>query len=89
MLRKFIGGAGLGVKILLDEVPPGVQWFDPENRFIIATGPLNGTTLGGSGCCSVITKGAMTEGAAHTEAMASLGIFEVLRFRCIYYPGRS
>ena len=32
MLRKFIGGAGMGAKYLYDEVPPGVEWSDPENR---------------------------------------------------------
>ena len=55
LLRKYLGGAGLGAKILFDEVPPDVKWFDPENRLIIALGPINGTTLGGSGCITVVT----------------------------------
>ena len=25
-LRKYIGGATLGIKFLYDEVPPGVEW---------------------------------------------------------------
>jgi aldehyde:ferredoxin oxidoreductase len=40
-LRHFIGGTGLGMKLLYDEVIPGTQWYDPDNRLIIATGPLN------------------------------------------------
>jgi aldehyde:ferredoxin oxidoreductase len=28
-LRKYIGGATLGIKFLYDEVPPGVAWSDP------------------------------------------------------------
>ena len=34
ILRKFIGGAGLGARYLYNEVPSGVEWSDPENRLI-------------------------------------------------------
>jgi len=42
-MRKFIGGWGLGLKILYDECPPGVNPWDPENPLIFMTGPLTGT----------------------------------------------
>jgi len=35
----------MGSKILYDEVLPGVQWSDPENRIILAAGPLSGTRV--------------------------------------------
>jgi aldehyde:ferredoxin oxidoreductase len=38
-LRQYIGGTGLGSKILYDEVPPDIEWFHPDNRLIIASGP--------------------------------------------------
>ena len=41
--RMWLGGTGLGAKILYDEVPAGAAWDDPENRLIIAAGPLAGT----------------------------------------------
>ena len=47
VLRQYLGGAGLGLRLLYDEVPPSADWSDPENRFIIATGPLNGTAVEG------------------------------------------
>ena len=31
-MRLYVGGAGLGVKILWDEVPADVGWDHPENR---------------------------------------------------------
>jgi len=31
-LAKYLGGVGLGSRILYDEVPPEIQWSDPENR---------------------------------------------------------
>ena len=36
VLRKYLGGMGLGAKILYDEVPAGINWSDPENRLILA-----------------------------------------------------
>ena len=34
--RMWLGGTGLGAKILYDEVPAGVEWDSPQNRLIIA-----------------------------------------------------
>lgn len=75
ILRKYVGGTGLGSKILYDEVPPETEWSHPENRFIIASGPLGGTSIGGSGTVSVITKGALTNGATATQANGYFGAF--------------
>ena len=73
--RQYIGGTGLGIKILYDEVPPEVQWNDPRNRLIFASGPLNGTRVMGSGVTSVVTKGAMTGGATSTQAAGFMGAY--------------
>ena len=77
-LRKYVGGACLGGRILLDESPPGAAWSDPANRIILATGPLAGTRVMGSGNFSVVTKGALTEGPTSTQANGFLGAY--LRF---------
>ena len=76
--RKYIGGTGIGAKYLYEEVPPEVEWTDEANRMIIATGPLGGTRIGGSGTFSIVTKGALTNGAAATQANGFFGAF--LRF---------
>ena len=44
--RLHIGGVGLGAKILYNEVPPGVEWNDPEDRLILAAGPMDGSRFG-------------------------------------------
>ncbi|MFC2070816.1 aldehyde ferredoxin oxidoreductase family protein [Chloroflexota bacterium] len=67
-LRRYLGGSGLGAKYLYDEVPPEVKWSDPENRLMLCGGPLSGTRVPGSGTVSVVTKGALTEGATSTQA---------------------
>ena len=75
VLRQYIGGTGLGSKILYDEVSPEHVWSHPDNRFIVGSGPLGGTSIGGSGTISVITKGALTNGATATQANGFFGAF--------------
>lgn len=74
-LRKWVGGVGFGAKYLYEEVPPGVQWDDPENRVIIASGPLGGTRMAGSGTISISTKGCLTNGATSTQANGFMGAY--------------
>ena len=74
-LRKWVGGAGFGAKYLYEEVPPGVEWSDPQNRLIFATGPLGGTRVAGSGTFSVSAKGPLTNGATATQANGYLGAY--------------
>jgi aldehyde:ferredoxin oxidoreductase len=74
-LRKFLGGTGIGSKILYDEVPPEIDWSDPENRIILTSGPLGGTRIGGSGTFSLVTKGALTNGATSVQANGFFGAY--------------
>jgi len=60
-LSQFIGGDGLGAKILYDEVPPGVGALDAGNRLVFAAGPLAGTRAQSACMHSVITKSPITE----------------------------
>ena len=73
--RKYIGGTGFGAKHLYEEVPAGVEWSDKRNRMIIATGPLGGTRIPGSGTISVVTKGPLTNGAGASQANGFFGAF--------------
>ena len=74
-LRKYVGGTGIGTKILYDEVPPKAQWSDPVNRITIASGPLGGTITPGSGTISLVTKGALTNGATSVQANGRFGSY--------------
>ncbi|MBI2305347.1 MAG: hypothetical protein HYU86_11460 [Chloroflexi bacterium] len=75
VLRQYLGGTGLGAWFLYREVPPGVGWEEPENRLILASGPLGGIRAGGSGCFSVVTKGPLTNGATSTQANGFFGAY--------------
>ncbi len=41
--QDLIGGRGVATKYLLDEVDPAVDALSPDNKLILATGPLTGT----------------------------------------------
>ncbi len=58
--RKYIGGAGLGAKILLERTPKGVDPLGPKNLFIIMTGPVVGTPFPLSGRHHIIAKSPQT-----------------------------
>ncbi|MDI6820457.1 MAG: aldehyde ferredoxin oxidoreductase family protein [Candidatus Hodarchaeaceae archaeon] len=60
LTRLYLGGNGFGTKILWDEVPVGVDPFDPENRLIFSTGPLTGTVWPTAGRLEVIGKSPLT-----------------------------
>ncbi|MDI6851095.1 MAG: aldehyde ferredoxin oxidoreductase family protein [bacterium] len=56
LVEKFIGGKGIGAKILYDELSPQVDPLSPENMLIFAPGPLTGTIAPTSGRWAVVTK---------------------------------
>ncbi|RLG50248.1 MAG: aldehyde ferredoxin oxidoreductase [Thermoproteota archaeon] len=60
--RSFMGGRGLAVKILWDELKPGTDPLSPENKLILATGPLTGFALPSSGKLVVASKSPLTGG---------------------------
>ena len=47
--RDTIGGRAMASRIAWDEIPPGIDALDAENRVIVATGPLTGTLAPTSG----------------------------------------
>ncbi|MFT9497878.1 aldehyde ferredoxin oxidoreductase family protein [Anaerosolibacter sp.] len=58
--KKYIGGRGLGTKILTEEVSPEVEPLSPENKLIFITGPLSGTPTPTGGRYMVVTKSPLT-----------------------------
>ena len=63
--EEWIGGRGLGVKIIADEIGKRFDEIDPlgpENILVIATGPLTGTDAPTSGRYVVVSKSPLTGG---------------------------
>jgi aldehyde:ferredoxin oxidoreductase len=53
--KDYLGGTGIGYKVMWDEVPAETQPFDPENKLIFGVGVLAGTGAPCNGRTAVTT----------------------------------
>ena len=60
LLKVYLGGRGLGVKLYFDEVNPEIDPLDEDNKIVIAAGALCGTGASGASMASVVTKSPLT-----------------------------
>jgi aldehyde:ferredoxin oxidoreductase len=60
LAKQFIGGRGLGVKLLYDELPGGIDPLSASNKLVFATGPLTGSGAPTAGRYCVISKSPLT-----------------------------
>lgn len=70
VLRKYIGGFGLGIRLLYDMLPPGYSPLDADNPMIFLNGPLTGFHLPAANNLTLTTKNAdtgFTAGRSHTH----------------------
>jgi len=67
-LKKYIGGRGIGARILLEEMNGGEDPLGPKNTLIFATGPLQGTRVPGAGRHVVLSKSPKTGSVSDSYA---------------------
>lgn len=60
--KKWVGGRGFALKILWDELKPGVDALSPENKLIVAVGPISGIPAPNTGKTVVAAKSPLTGG---------------------------
>ncbi len=60
LLKQFLGGRGLGVKMLYDSLPPKTDSLSPENSLIFAVGPVTSMPVPTAGRLAIITKSPLT-----------------------------
>lgn len=70
---KYLGQRGLASKYLVEEVDPKADPLGPDNKLIMATGPLTGTCASTGGRYSVITKGPLTGAIACSNSGGYFG----------------
>jgi len=88
--EKFIGGRGLGSKILYDEIDPKVDPLSPDNKLILATGPLTGTSASAAGRYMAITKSPLTGTIACSNSGGHFGAeLKFAGFDLIVIEGKS
>src|SRR5262249_45265500 len=79
LLRQFIGGSGLGVRILLDEGAAQVDPLAPAAPLVFAFSPLVGSPLTTSAKFAVVSKSPLTNRI--NDSLASSG-FAIAGKRC-------
>jgi len=57
---EYLGGKGLAIKYLYEELQPGVDPWSEDNKLILMTGPLTGTIAPNSGKLAVAAKSPAT-----------------------------
>jgi len=71
--EKYLGQRGLATKYLAEEIDPKVDPLSPDNKLIMTTGPLTGTSASTAGRYSVVTKGALTGAIACSNSGGFFG----------------
>ena len=61
VLRRYIGGSGLGTRLLLDEGGATVDPLSPQAPLVFAFSPLVGTPLTTSAKFAVVSRSPLTE----------------------------
>src|SRR5687767_8656356 len=79
LLRQYIGGSGLGVRLLLDQGAAGIDPLAPEAPLVFAFSPLVGSPLTTSAKFAVVSKSPLT--GRINDSLASSG-FAVAGKRC-------
>ncbi len=88
--NDYLGQRGLATKYLVEETDPKVDPLSPDNKMIMATGPLTGTAASTGGRYSVITKGPLTGAIACSNSGGFIGNeFKNAGWDMIIFEGKS
>lgn len=74
IMRRYLGGKGLGTHLLLANNPARVDPFAPENHFILALGPATDSPVYGSCRHGIYSKSPLTGFYAESYSGGSLAI---------------
>lgn len=90
MAKKYLGGRGLGTKILLDEIDPMVDPLSPENKIVVVAGPLTGAPVPTGGRYMVVTKSPLTGTVASSNSGGHWGAeFKAAGYDVMILEGRA
>lgn len=73
LAKKFVGGRGLGTKMLYDEIDPKIDALSPENKLFFINGPMTGTPTPTGGRYMVVTKSPLSGTIASSNSGGTWG----------------
>jgi aldehyde:ferredoxin oxidoreductase len=90
LCRRYVGGYGLGAKILFDRQPAGVDPMGPRNILGFLTGPLSGTHALGSSRYVVVGKSPLTGGWGDANSGGNFGPYlKYAGYDAVFFTGIS
>ncbi|MEM1863602.1 MAG: aldehyde ferredoxin oxidoreductase family protein [Desulfurococcaceae archaeon] len=91
VLRKWLGGRGLGVYLLLKELNPRIDPLSPANKAVVATGPVTGVAgIPASGRWCSVTKSPLTNTIHDSQSGGKFGPeLKFAGFDAIIIEGRA
>jgi aldehyde:ferredoxin oxidoreductase len=81
LMEDYIGGRGMAIRILFDEIDPGIDALSPKNKLIFATGPVTGTGMPAGSRFVVSAKSPLS----HCIANPCCGGYFGLNLKCAGY----
>ncbi|MGI9951840.1 aldehyde ferredoxin oxidoreductase family protein [Moorellaceae bacterium AZ2] len=74
LAQKYLGGRGLGARIVWDNVPPTTDPLSPANILVFATGPLTATKAPATGRATLSTRSPLTGTIHDSNVGGSFGV---------------
>ena len=88
--QEYLGQRGLATRYLVEEIEPKCDALGPDNKLIMATGPLTGTPASTAGRYSVITKSPLTGCVACSNSGGFIGAeMKMAGWDMIIFEGKS
>jgi aldehyde:ferredoxin oxidoreductase len=88
--REFIGGYGLGIRILYERMKPKIDALGPENILGFVAGALTATSVPGSGRYGVVAKSPLTGAWCESNGGGSFGPeLKTAGYDAIFFSGIS
>jgi aldehyde:ferredoxin oxidoreductase len=90
MALRYLGGRGFAAAILYEELKPGIDPLGPENKFMLATGPLAGSLIAGGTRHITACKSPLSGGWGEANAAGRFGpMMKAAGFDAIIVEGRA
>jgi aldehyde:ferredoxin oxidoreductase len=90
LCRDYLGGYGIGAKILFDRMPAGTDPLGPDAIFGIMTGPFSGTAALGASRYTVVGKSPLTGGWGDANSGGDFGPYlKYAGYDGVFFTGTS
>jgi len=90
LLRDFIGGYGVGARLLYNMIPPHADPLGPENILGFVTGPLTGSPAPTGTRWTVVCKSPLTGGWGDANASGYFGVaLKRAGYDAVFFTGAS